>query len=380
MTEDAHGPPGELVRPEISALPEGRVSQLIASWQVGNPDASLIPGATALPANLQVGKQDGSLIPCATTLSAETKSVEQDASVEIPSLLTAPLPHKRLSKCSTLMMRALDDSCCLSQYAREDSLREYDRSARGDKRGSFRMLTPEEMAKLLQDGNLDHSSHKNTAVASVCSASTALAPVQHSRACNMFGVGILGGATGALAGVTAGAVLGVPSVLLTLGLSVPICSTAGAAAGFGAGCIAGATAGFNGTSITVVYKTQHALASACEWDNSGGDSRLAVRVHFKNTEQGPNSCSRGHAITLVSAVGGSVIMGSLGGASGTALGGVVGTTIGLIQAPFTMGLSIPVSATIGTSMGFLTGTLAGASAGFLGGGITGKVLGQCCKS
>jgi len=351
MSEDMHSAPSgpsELVKSEISAAPEGRVLQLVATWQVG--------------------KQDRSLIQRATTLPAETKSVaegegaiEQLGSVKFPRHLTAPLPHKRLERNCHTQIRALDDHRCSSQ--REDS---------------FRMLSPRELSKLLQDCNFDHNSQKDTAVADVCLTSATLASVQPRRACNMFVVGIVGGATGAMAGMTAGAVLGVPSAILTLGLSVPICSGAGAAAGFGAGCIAGASAGFNGTNITVVYEDQLALAPAWQLDRSGG-SRLAVSVDFNGTQQGPNSCNRRHTITLASAVGGSVVMGSLGGASGTAVGGVVGATIGLIQAPFTLGLSIPISTTIGTSMGFLTGTLAGASAGFFGGGITAKVLSQCCK-
>merc|ERR1712032_656836 len=120
-----------------------------------------------------------------------------------------------------------------------------------------------------------------------------------------------------------------------------------------------------GNNIAVVYEDEP--ASSPEFENSNS-SRLIVCIDNERTD----AHSRRRAMTLASAFGGSVVMGSLGGASGTAVGGLVGATLGLVPAPFTLGLSIPIGATIGTSMGFLTGTLAGASAGFLGGGVAAK--------
>jgi hypothetical protein len=162
-----------------------------------------------------------------------------------------------------------------------------------------------------------------------------------------------------------GAVLGIPTAMMTLGLSVPVCSGAGATAGLCTGSIIGSVAGARGTNIAVVYEDEP--ASSPEFENSNS-SRLIVCIDNERTD----AHSRRRAMTLASAFGGSVVMGSLGGASGTAVGGLVGATLGLVPAPFTLGLSIPIGATIGTSMGFLTGTLAGASAGFLGGGVAAK--------
>jgi len=186
-----------------------------------------------------------------------------------------------------------------------------------------------------------------------------------TRSFNMVVLGVSGGTAGAVTGTAVGAVLGIPSAIMTLGLSVPICSGAGSAAGFFAGSIVGANAGARGASVTVAYERKPAVADAPEGcDNS----RLIVCLE----SQGSDSYSKRRNITLASAVGGSVVMGSLGGASGTAVGGLVGATTGLVAAPFTLGLSIPIGATIGTTMGFLSGTLAGASAGFFGGGMAAK--------
>jgi len=196
--------------------------------------------------------------------------------------------------------------------------------------------------------------------------SLALAEPRSLRcSCNMVVLGVTGGAAGAVAGSAMGAVLGIPTAMMTLGLSVPVCSGAGATAGLCTGSIIGSVAGARGTNIAVVYEDEP--ASSPEFENSNS-SRLIVCIDNERTD----AHSRRRAMTLASAFGGSVVMGSLGGASGTAVGGLVGATLGLVPAPFTLGLSIPIGATIGTSMGFLTGTLAGASAGFLGGGVAAK--------
>jgi len=183
--------------------------------------------------------------------------------------------------------------------------------------------------------------------------------------CNIGVVGVAGGAAGAVAGSAVGAVLGIPTAIMTLGLSVPVYSGAGATAGFFTGGIMGAVAGARGTTVTVVYEDEPAQAPKFQKSNS---SRLTVCIENQETDVR----SRKRTLTLASAFGGGVVMGSLGGASGTAVGGLAGATIGLVPAPFTLGLSIPIGATIGTGIGFLTGTLAGLSAGVLGGGLAAK--------
>mmetsp|Transcript_50680 Transcript_50680/g.98035 ORF Transcript_50680/g.98035 Transcript_50680/m.98035 type:complete len:559 (+) Transcript_50680:65-1741(+) len=185
------------------------------------------------------------------------------------------------------------------------------------------------------------------------------------RSFNTAVLGVTGGAAGVITGTAVGAVLGIPSAIMTLGLSIPVCSGAGAAAGLCAGGVVGATAGARGANVTIAYESQPAVAHA-PLDSDG--SRLIVCIE----SQGSDSHNRRHAVTMASAFGGSVVMGSLGGASGTAVGGLVGATTGLVAAPFTLGLSIPIGATIGTTMGFLSGTLAGATAGFFGGGMAAK--------
>jgi len=205
--------------------------------------------------------------------------------------------------------------------------------------------------------NLTHGHSRTTVSLGLALAETRLLP----RSCNMVVLGVMGGGAGAAAGSAVGAVLGIPSAILTFGLSVPVSSGAGATAGLCTGSIMGAVAGATGTNVDVAYEDEPTFSPEFENSNS---SRLVVCID----NQGTDARDRRRTATLASAFGGSVVMGSLGGASGTAVGGLVGATLGFIPAPFTLGLSIPIGATIGTSMGFLTGTLAGASAGFLGGG------------
>lgn len=76
-------------------------------------------------------------------------------------------------------------------------------------------------------------------------------------------------------------------------------------------------------------------------------------------------------VTVASAMGGAVTLGTGGGAIGMASGGVVGAAIGSTFALFTFGLSIPVGAALGSAAGLCMGTTMGATAGFLGGGAAG---------
>mmetsp|Transcript_37233 Transcript_37233/g.73771 ORF Transcript_37233/g.73771 Transcript_37233/m.73771 type:complete len:476 (+) Transcript_37233:79-1506(+) len=198
------------------------------------------------------------------------------------------------------------------------------------------------------------------------------------RSCNVMVFGIVGGATGAAVGAAAGAVAGIPYAILTLGLSVPSCSGAGAAAGLCSGGMVGAAAAFKGANMTIACKNQSVPEAAWELESSG-ISQLCISVDLHKTQQKPDACNRQRTITLASAIGGGVVMGSIGGASGTAVGGMTGVTVGLIAAPLTMGLSIPVSVAIGTGLGFFTGTLTGMSTGFLGGGLAAKTGFACAN-
>lgn len=69
----------------------------------------------------------------------------------------------------------------------------------------------------------------------------------------------------------------------------------------------------------------------------------------------------------VSAGGGALALGTMGGASGLALGIVAGGMAGVVPAVLTFGLSIPVGAAVGGAVGLATGSATGASAGGVAG-------------
>merc|ERR1719335_1726380 len=68
---------------------------------------------------------------------------------------------------------------------------------------------------------------------------------------------------------------------------------------------------------------------------------------------------------------GAVVLGTVGGAFGTATGVVIGTTAGALPALFTFGLSLPVGAVVGGGMGLCGGAVAGGSAGAICGAAAG---------
>merc|ERR1712048_144796 len=71
-------------------------------------------------------------------------------------------------------------------------------------------------------------------------------------------------------------------------------------------------------------------------------------------------------VTAASAVGGSMVLGT----AGLATGATVGAAVGLVPAIFTFGLSIPVGAALGGSIGATTGGTVGfGTGGALGYGI-----------
>jgi len=73
----------------------------------------------------------------------------------------------------------------------------------------------------------------------------------------------------------------------------------------------------------------------------------------------------------ISTAAGTVILGGVGGAFGTASGVVVGGAVGVVPAIFTFGLSIPTGAVIGSGVGLCTGTAGGAAVGAAAGGASG---------
>jgi len=80
---------------------------------------------------------------------------------------------------------------------------------------------------------------------------------------------------------------------------------------------------------------------------------------------------KGTQVTVLSASGGALLLGSTGGAVGVCGGMTSGALAGLVPALFTLGLSIPAGAAVGGSVGGLMGTAAGSMTGFIGGGAAG---------
>jgi hypothetical protein len=73
----------------------------------------------------------------------------------------------------------------------------------------------------------------------------------------------------------------------------------------------------------------------------------------------------------ISSASGAVVLGSVGGAFGTASGVVLGTAAGAVPALFTFGLSLPIGAVVGGGAGLCLGTAAGVGTGAIGGGAAG---------
>merc|ERR1719316_413785 len=65
--------------------------------------------------------------------------------------------------------------------------------------------------------------------------------------------------------------------------------------------------------------------------------------------------------------GGTIVVGSVGGAFGCASGIVMGSAAGVVPALFTFGLSIPAGGAIGGIGGLCAGTLVGSTSGGIGG-------------
>eukprot|EP00747_Dinoflagellata_sp_TGD_P145416 gnl/TRDRNA2_/TRDRNA2_176586_c0_seq3.p1 gnl/TRDRNA2_/TRDRNA2_176586_c0~~gnl/TRDRNA2_/TRDRNA2_176586_c0_seq3.p1 ORF type:complete len:574 (+),score=134.02 gnl/TRDRNA2_/TRDRNA2_176586_c0_seq3:170-1891(+) len=77
---------------------------------------------------------------------------------------------------------------------------------------------------------------------------------------------------------------------------------------------------------------------------------------------------------VVSAAGGSIILGTAGGAFGLTSGMFVGGVVGVVPALLTFGLSIPAGAALGGGTGLSVGTVVGTGVGAASGGITGCIV------
>lgn len=69
----------------------------------------------------------------------------------------------------------------------------------------------------------------------------------------------------------------------------------------------------------------------------------------------------------ISTASGAVVLGSVGGAFGTACGIVIGSAAGAVPALFTFGLSLPIGAAMGGGAGLCIGTATGVGVGGIGG-------------
>jgi len=110
-------------------------------------------------------------------------------------------------------------------------------------------------------------------------------------------------------------------------------------------------------------------------------SRLTVVVladlQTKATEK------KGEIVTLVrnpefqhrslATAGGTIVVGSVGGAFGCASGILVGSAAGVVPALLTFGLSLPAGAVVGGGVGGCLGAAAGTLSGLVGGGASGGV-------
>merc|ERR1719346_954775 len=76
---------------------------------------------------------------------------------------------------------------------------------------------------------------------------------------------------------------------------------------------------------------------------------------------------KGVQATAASAVGGGVVLGTGGAATGLAAGGAIGAAVGVVPAIFTFGLSIPFCAVVGGGCGLAVGAAAGGTTGVVAG-------------
>lgn len=213
-------------------------------------------------------------------------------------------------------------------------------------------------------------------------------------------LGAGGAGAGLLVGGTLGAVAGLLPAILTLGLSVPlgaaICGTSGLVLGGLLGGAAGlTTAGAVGyatqakrtqieewvdgaqswmsDALVRSKKTAISYASAIGW-NAGFafvtvKDRAASVVETTSTKTMQLASESSVQATVVSALGGGVVLGAGGAATGLMAGSAMGAAVGLVPALFTFGLSIPICAAVGGGCGLVTGAAAGGVTGVAVGGV-----------
>jgi hypothetical protein len=225
---------------------------------------------------------------------------------------------------------------------------------------------------------------------------------------------IMGASFGSAAGATLGIVAGMPSAVLTVGLSIPSGMVMGGTCGACAGVAGGGTLGLiGGAAGGVAYAYRANLGSgvmlvANTASQMKAELREAVSPNLRAEAVDcagragravlvlPASSSNKHVddertvfqalatdptlhVTVAGAVSGAVVLGASGGGAGLVTGGVIGAACGVVPAVFTLGLSIPIGFVVGSGTGFWMGTATGGAAGAVGGGALGYT-GYCAFS
>lgn len=215
-------------------------------------------------------------------------------------------------------------------------------------------------------------------------------------------VGTAGAGVGLFAGGTVGAAIGLPLALFTLGLSIPVGSAIGGGCGLAFGSAFGGSFGFVGAGIAgygahVKRAEIRSLINTLKtkvMSYSISAKRKAVEVSCvamatvkgtavtylgatkeKAAQAAKATKARAKKITAdktvqaatASTVGGAVILGTGGAATGLATGTAIGAAVGLVPAIFTFGLSIPCFALVGGGCGLAAGTAVGGTTGAVAG-------------
>lgn len=232
--------------------------------------------------------------------------------------------------------------------------------------------------------------------------------VQVAVASGASGAVVVGGgaaAVGLVGGGVVGGAIGILPALFTFGLSIPLGALVGAGCGVTVGGAAGGTVGFTGASAIglgaytkraeirrLADKALQQFAKARGYARSQVESfasavkKKAFEAHAAAKAKSFEACvaAKNKAVVVVgaakaktvqivsnkdvqaataSAVGGAVVIGTGGAATGTITGGLIGAAVGVVPALFTFGLSIPVCAVIGGGCGLVAGTAVGGTAG-----------------
>jgi len=207
----------------------------------------------------------------------------------------------------------------------------------------------------------------------------------------------------------AGGFVGIPFVLFTFGLSIPISGAIGSGVagitglvvGGTAGCASGGAAGYtaftwrteiaqflsnllakikatrdassvralnayNETSARLFALKTLVVGKACHGASFTKQKAAVLANAGMQVAKDPQA-----QVIAASATVGGVTFGAGGGAVGLATGGIAGAVVGIVPALFTFGLSIPFCAVVGSGAGLCLGTAVGGTTGAVGGGAVG---------